>query len=69
MENTKGLGDIVAHAFATVGITKERSQAVAKAVGLDDCGCTQRQERLNEWGRAIGVGGPPPAAPTRPAVP
>ena len=69
MEDKKGLGDIVAHAFATVGITKDRAQAVTKVVGLGDCGCEQRQQLLNEWGRAIGIGGPPPAAPTRPAVP
>lgn len=68
MENTKGLGDIVAHAFATVGITKGRSQAVAKAVGLDDCGCEQRQQLLNELGRAIGIGGPPYAEHESPPV-
>lgn len=69
MEDSQGLGDIVAFAFASVGITKDRAQAVAQAVGLDDCGCEQRQQMLNEWGRAIGIGGPPPAAPTGPAVP
>ena len=65
-----GLVDIVAHAFATVGITKDRAQAVASAVGIADCGCTQRQERLNEWGREwLGIGQPPPAAGSTGPVP
>lgn len=54
-----GLGDLVAHAFATVGITVERAQAVANAVGLDDCGCGRRREALNDLGRRyLGVGRP-----------
>ncbi len=59
MENQKGLGDVVALAFATVGITKARAQAVAEAVGVKDCGCGQRQQALNEWGYAVGIGSPP----------
>jgi hypothetical protein len=58
-----GLGDIVAAAFASVGITKDRAQAVANAIGVEDCGCAKRQQRLNELGRMVGIGGPPPAAP------
>lgn len=51
-----GLGDIVASGLAAVGITKERVQAVASAVGVKDCGCKKRQEKLNELGRRIGIG-------------
>lgn len=54
---SSGLGDIVAAAFASVGITKDRAQAVANAIGLDDCGCKERQEAMNEWGqRHLGIG-------------
>ena len=66
---TPGLGDMAAVALSSVGITKDRAQAVAHAVGIGDCGCDQRQQLLNEWGRAIGIGGPPPAGTTGPAVP
>ena len=48
-----GLGEMVAGGLAYVGITKER---VAALVG--GCGCDQRQEALNEWGRAVGIGLP-----------
>lgn len=52
-----GLGDLVAHVFKTVGITVERAQRVANAVGLDDCGCGQRREALNDLGRRyLGIG-------------
>ncbi len=51
-----GLGDMVASGLAAVGITKERAQAVASAVGVKDCGCKKRQEKLNELGRRIGIG-------------
>jgi hypothetical protein len=51
-----GLGDMVADGLAAVGITKERAQAVAAAVGVKDCGCKKRQERLNELGRRLGIG-------------
>jgi hypothetical protein len=47
-----GLGDMVASALTAIGITKER---VALVVG-GDCGCTKRQEKLNELGRKIGIG-------------
>ena len=68
MENQKGLGDVVALAFATVGITKARAQAVAQAVGLADCGCAGRQERLNQIGYTVGIGTPPPAATNKSGV-
>lgn len=51
-----GLGDMVAAGLSAVGITKERAQAVASAVGVKDCGCAKRQEQLNELGRRIGIG-------------
>jgi len=51
-----GLGDIVAAGLSAVGITKERAQAVATAVGVKDCGCKKRQERLNQLGRRLGIG-------------
>jgi hypothetical protein len=63
-----GLGDLVAAAFASIGVTKDRAQAVANAIGVEDCGCAQRQERLNELGRMVGIGGPPPAADSPPTV-
>jgi hypothetical protein len=51
-----GLGDIVAAGLDAVGITKERVQAVASAVGVKDCGCRKRQDKLNELGRKFGIG-------------
>lgn len=63
-----GLGDFVAAAFASVGITKDRAQAVAQAVGVKDCGCSHRQQALNEWGYAVGIGSPPPPAASPPAA-
>lgn len=54
-----GLGDRVAEFLASVGITKDRAQAVAQAVGLEDCGCAERQQRLNELGYRLGIGEPP----------
>lgn len=55
-----GLGDMVASGLSAVGITKARAQAVAQAVGLEDCGCGERQQLLNELGHRIGIGTPPP---------
>lgn len=46
----RGLGDMVADGLASVGITKERVQAVASAVGIEDCGCEERQAILNRIG-------------------
>jgi hypothetical protein len=51
-----GLGDMVAAGLSAVGITKERAQAVAAVVGVKDCGCKKRQERLNQLGRRLGIG-------------
>jgi hypothetical protein len=47
-----GLGDRVAAALSALGITKER---VSQTVG-GDCGCQKRQEKLNRWGRWLGLG-------------
>lgn len=51
-----GLGDIVAAGLDAIGVTKERVQAVASAVGVKDCGCKKRQEALNNLGRKFGIG-------------
>jgi hypothetical protein len=45
-----GLGDMVAAGLDAVGITKDRVQAIASAVGIKDCGCKQRQQAMNEFG-------------------
>ena len=51
-----GLGDMVAAGLDAVGITKDRVQAVARRVGIKDCGCRKRHQRLNELGRKLGIG-------------
>jgi hypothetical protein len=50
---------MVAAGLSSLGITKERVNAVAKSVGVEDCGCKERQRRLNELGRKLGIGGDP----------
>jgi len=67
-----GLGDIVAAGLEAVGITKAR---VSAALGVEDCGCSKRQESLNTLGRKLGIGvarssetaGLPAGDPERPA--
>lgn len=55
-----GLGDRLASALNAVGITKDRVQAVASKVGVKDCGCKQRQQKLNELGQKyLGIGREP----------
>jgi len=49
-----GLGDMIAGGLDYVGLTKERVAAVLGSCG----GCEQRQEALNELGRAVGIGTP-----------
>jgi hypothetical protein len=49
-----GLGDMVAAGLSVIGITKERVSALVGG----DCGCEQRQEWVNELGRAVGIGTP-----------
>ena len=41
------LGDITERSLTSVGITKDRVQAVT---GKKDCGCRKRQEAMNAWG-------------------
>lgn len=54
-----GLGDYVAAGLDAIGITKDRVQAVASAVGIKDCGCKQRQQKLTEFGQKyLGIGVP-----------
>ena len=55
-----GLGDMVAAGLSSVGITKERVSAIVGG----DCGCHERQQKLNELGRKyLGIGGPTPSGP------
>jgi hypothetical protein len=49
----RGLGDMVAAGLSAVGITPER---VSAALGVKDCGCKQRQQKLTELGRRLGIG-------------
>lgn len=54
-----GLGDMVAAGLDAIGITKDRVQAVASAVSVKDCGCKQRQQKMNSWGaKHLGIGTP-----------
>jgi hypothetical protein len=53
-----GLGDMIASGLDAVGITKARVQAVADAVGIEDCGCEQRQQLANRLGHLLGIGTP-----------
>lgn len=51
--NSPGLGDYIAAGLSAVGITKERVSAMLGG----DCGCSKRQEALNDWGReTLGIG-------------
>lgn len=56
IDHGPGLGDMVAAGLAAIGITKERAQGVANAVGIKNCGCAKRQARLNSLGRRLGIG-------------
>jgi hypothetical protein len=44
---SRGLGDTVDKITTATGI-KSVVHKVADAIGVDDCGCTERQERLNK---------------------
>lgn len=48
----RGLGDLVADGLAAMGVTKQRVQKIANAVGISDCGCSGRQSTLNKIGAA-----------------
>lgn len=47
-----GLGDMVKAGLSAIGITEER---VSNAIGRP-CGCSERAEKLNEFGRKFGIG-------------
>jgi hypothetical protein len=48
-----GLGDMVAAGLSAVGITPERVSAVIGG----PCGCEERKEAWNDWGRDhLGIG-------------
>lgn len=50
-----GLGDYVAAGLAWLGITKPRVESLVGG----PCGCDERQEALNVWGReTLGIGRP-----------
>jgi len=44
---SKGLGDTIAKITETSGIAAA-VEAMAKAAGIQDCGCKKRQEQLNQ---------------------
>jgi len=44
---SKGLGDTIEKITTVTGIKKVVT-IVTKAVGIDDCGCEKRKEKLNE---------------------
>jgi len=46
-QESKGLGDTIAKVTHAVGLDKV-AEAVATAVGKEDCGCSKRRQKLNE---------------------
>lgn len=64
---TRGLGDWLAWLLAAIGITKRRAQVVARAIGKENCGCAERQERLNEVGERLLAALPPLSGPESPS--
>jgi hypothetical protein len=57
-EEKPGLGDRVADALKSIGITEDGVQAIASKVGISDCGCGRRKSALNELGAKF-LGMPP----------
>ena len=49
-EHKPGLGDQVADALKSVGITEESVQAIVSKFGIRDCGCGRRKSALNDLG-------------------
>ena len=45
---SKGLGDTIAKFTEATGIDK-LVEKTADLLGIEDCGCTRRQEMLNNW--------------------
>lgn len=56
----RGAGDLIAVGLEAVGITKQRADRFAKAIGFSGCGCDSRQRWFNEL--------IPFAAPTLPQI-
>lgn len=52
VSKVKGWGDRFADLTKATGIDKV-VKTVTKAVGIEDCGCANRQEKLNELERKI----------------
>jgi hypothetical protein len=52
VRHVPGLGDYVAAGLEKLGITKQR---VSRLLGRP-CKCRERQRRLNELGRVVGIG-------------
>lgn len=52
MESKEGLGDKVEKVAKAVGADKV-AQSVAEKLGYKDCGCSDRKEKLNEWGEKL----------------
>ena len=46
-EKSKGFGDTIAKVTHATGLDKA-ADAIAKAMGKDDCGCNKRRKTLNE---------------------
>lgn len=46
-QESKGLGDTIAKVTSAVGLDKV-AEAVAHAVGKEDCGCNKRRKKLND---------------------
>ncbi len=46
-QESKGFGDTVAKVTHAVGLDKV-AEAVAQAVGKEDCGCNKRRQTLND---------------------
>tara|TARA_R100001591_G_C4320780_1_gene175493 strand:+ start:922 stop:1077 length:156 start_codon:yes stop_codon:yes gene_type:complete len=46
-KKSKGLGDTIKKITSATKIDK-LAKKIAKAVGKDDCGCDERQEKLNK---------------------
>ena len=44
---SRGLGDTVGKVTAATGV-KRLVRVATKAVGIEDCGCSARQEKLND---------------------
>lgn len=48
------LGDALKAVFTAFGITEDRVGEARALFGLPpECGCPERQEQLNEWGRKV----------------